>query len=349
MTRTRSLATLLIAVIAAALLFWAALHPISSFWLDVALRPEVKQALEKSAEDQKQLRKLDPAHRDAYRQRFENTRTLLNRIEVIRMNRESMLRRFELALVVLFAIAAALTAITLWVRYRRAQERERAEYLDRVTALQETARRHAHEIKGPLTAARLELERFADLARGGAGGHELALAQESVGEELERLARFTREFSSFGGVGKPVLRRESLGEIVEELCRTFAMAWPSMTLQDSGGDAIVCADRDMLRQVLVNLCSNSAGANSTRVTFTIVKNGARVVLDVRDDGAGIPPSLRARVFDPYVTTRRIGEGMGLGLSISRKVMLDHGGDLELLDTSERGTAFRITFGDASCN
>jgi signal transduction histidine kinase len=348
MTRTRSLAVLFAAVLAAGALFWVLLHQISSVWLDVALRPEVRQALERSLEDQKKLRALDPARAAEYRMQFEDTRTLLNRIEVLRMNRENMLRRFELALVVMFGIAALLAALTLWVRYRRAQERERAEYAGRVTSLQETARRHAHEIKGPLTAARLELERFADLARHGGSDHDLTLAQESVSEELDRLARFTREFSSFGGLGQPVLRRESLGQMVEEFCTTFANAWPSVALKDGGGDAIVCVDRDMLRQVLVNLCTNSARAGAGHVAFAIAKNGARVLLDVRDDGSGIAPSLRARVFDPYVTTRRVGEGMGLGLSISRKLMLDHGGDLVLLETSEKGTVFRLVFGEIAC-
>lgn len=351
MTRIRSLSVLLLAVAAAAVLFWFLLHQISSVWLDVALRPEVRQALEKSLEDQKKLRELDAERRERYRQRFDETRKLLNRIEVLRLNRENMLRRFELAVVMMFALAATLTAVMLWMRYRRAQKRERQEYLDRVTSLQETARRHAHEIKGPLTAARLELERFADLARADAPDDELALAQESVAEELDRLARFTRAFSSFGGLGTPVLRRESLGQMIEEFCTTFANAWPTLELHDSGSDAIVCVDRDMLRQVLVNLCSNSAGAvnGRGRVTFSIVKNGARVMLDLRDNGGGIPQSLRARVFDPYVTTRKVGEGMGLGLAISRKLMLDHGGDLELLETSEKGTVFRLTFGDPQCN
>lgn len=350
MTRTRSLATLLLAVAAATALFWLLLHQISSVWLDVALRPEVRQSLERALEDQKQLRRLDPQRRDVYRQRFDEIRRLLNRIEVLRMNRENMLQRFELALVIAFGIVAATAAVALWMRYRRAQERERRDYLERVSSLQETARRHAHEIKGPLTAARLELERFADLARNGATDEELAVAQESVAEELDRLARFTRDFSTFGGLGKPVLRRESLGQVIEEFCATFASAWPSLQLEENGADAIVCIDRDMLRQVLVNLCSNSARAvnGGGRVSFAILKSGPRVMLDVRDDGTGIPESLRARVFDPYVTTRRIGEGMGLGLSISRKVMLDHGGDLVLLESSEKGTVFRLTFGEGAC-
>lgn len=343
MTRTGSLVTLAATIAGVTLLFWLVLHEISGVWLDVALRPEVHQALERSMEDQKKLRELDPAAREAYRRRFDDTRTLVNRIEVIRMNREAMLRRFELALLVLFALAAAVAGAALWLRYRRAQERERGEYLQRVTSLQETARRHAHEIKGPLTAARLELER---VVQQHGGDDELLRACDSISEELNRLTRFTRDLSSFTALGEPVLRRESLGEMVQEFCSTFATAWPNVTLYDAGGDAIVCADRDLVRQVLLNLCTNSARAGADRVTFSIT-GGA---LEVRDTGSGIPESLRTRVFDPYVTTRRIGEGMGLGLSISRKVMLDHGGDLQLAETSPAGTMFKVVFGDPDvCN
>jgi signal transduction histidine kinase len=345
--RTRALIAVLATIALATLSFWLVLHQISSVWLDVALRPEVGAALEQSLEDQKALRAHDPAHRADYRRRFDDTRKLLNRIEVLRMNREAMLRRFELALILVFALAATAASVILWLRGRQARERERREYLERVTSLQETARRHAHEIKGPLTAARLELERYVDLLRGGAAEEEVARAQESVSEELDRLARYTREFSSFAGIGKPLLRRESLGQMIEEFCATFSNAWPGLALHDSGGDAVVCVDRDMFRQVLVNLCSNSAGAGASSVRFAIMK-GSRVSLDVRDDGSGVSESLRARIFDPYVTTRRIGQGMGLGLSISRKVMLDHGGDLQLAGTSASGTTFRVTFGGDAC-
>jgi signal transduction histidine kinase len=57
----------------------------------------------------------------------------------------------------------------------------------------------------------------------------------------------------------------------------------------------------------------------------------------------VPAELRGRLFEPYTTSRRIGEGMGLGLAIARKILLDHGGDLELLRTSAEGTTFRLLF------
>jgi signal transduction histidine kinase len=351
MTRARSLAVLLAAFTAATALFWLVVHQMSGLWLDVALRPEVRQALEQSMEDQKRLRALDASRSEEYRRRFDATSRLLRRLDVIRMNREQMLRRFELTLLAIFSILAALAAASVWLRYRRAQARERLQYLDRVSVLQETARRHAHELKGPLTAARLELERAGDMLRRGAAESEIAAALASAGDELEQLSRFTRNHASFAAIGTPVLREVSLGRMLDELCTTFAQAWPNVELRFAGGDAVVCADRDMIRQVLVNLCTNSHRAIDGRgsVTFAIVRRGTSVALDVSDTGGGIPESLRARVFDPYVTTRKTGEGMGLGLSISRKIMLDHGGDLLLVDSSPRGTTFRLMFGENECS
>ena len=96
----------------------------------------------------------------------------------------------------------------------------------------------------------------------------------------------------------------------------------------------------MIRRVLVNLCSNSAAAGSTAIRIAVQRVRDTVHVIVADDGAGISPKIRARLFEPYTTTRKIGEGMGLGLAISRKILLDHGGDLESID-AERGATFRL--------
>jgi signal transduction histidine kinase len=336
---------------AAIVLFWAVVHQMSGVWLDVALSPEVKHALQQSLDDQKALRAADPAHADVYRRRFEATRTLLNRVEVIRISRARVLRRFELTMLLAFAVVVIITIVIAWLRAKRAAERERMQYIERLATWQGAARRHAHEIRGPLTAARLEVDRFAELARNGGASADLDAVQSSIDEELQRLTAFTQQFSSFGAIAEPLLRRESLGAMVDEFCATFAAAWPGMTLRASrvAAQDDVCADRDLVRQVLVNLCTNSANAGAHDATLTVGRRDDHPMLVVSDDGSGIPESLRPRVFDPYVTTHRAGEGMGLGLAISRKIMLDHGGDLELVRSSPAGTAFRMTFGAATCS
>jgi C4-dicarboxylate-specific signal transduction histidine kinase len=242
-----------------------------------------------------------------------------------------------------------------------ARDRRRLASLENLSAWQEAARRHAHEMRTPLTAARLELGRMRSLLDEGGEGmkegearRDLVHLQESVGQELDRLGRFTQGFTSFARLPQPALARHDLGRLAGELTDLFAAAWPELTLRfDPPGQRSfeVLVDPEMLRQVLVNLCDNSAlalrgeGRQGT-VTFrlTALDEGTEgIALDLADDGPGVPPEIRGRLFEPYTTSRRVGEGMGLGLAISRKILLDHGGDLELLRTSEAGTVFRLFF------
>ncbi|HEX9941986.1 MAG TPA: HAMP domain-containing sensor histidine kinase [Thermoanaerobaculia bacterium] len=237
-----------------------------------------------------------------------------------------------------------------------ARDRKRLAYLKNLSVWQETARRHAHEMRTPLTAARLELSRLQGLLERD-GLDEARQAAGSVGEELERLGRFTQQFTSFARLPQPRPAVHDLGKVVEEFVGTFAAAWPNLTLrfEPPGKPLPAALDRDMLRQVLVNLCDNSSlalrahhddradGDGRGTVTLRPGEAGRNVFLDVADDGPGIPPDVRPRVFEPYVTTRQVGEGMGLGLAIAKKILLDHGGDLELAGSSGSGTTFRLTF------
>ncbi len=251
-----------------------------------------------------------------------------------------------------------------------ARDRKRLAYLKNLSVWQETARRHAHEMRTPLTAARLELERLQRLLERPLekeGLEEARQAAGSVREELERLGRFTQQFTSFARLPQPRPAVHDLGTVVEEFVGTFASAWPNLTLrfEAPGRPLLAPLDRDMLRQVLVNLCDNSSlairtmgkvtgevmgkvtgelmGEGRGAVTLRPAAAGRNVLLDVADDGPGVSPEIRSRVFEPYVTTRQVGEGMGLGLAISKKILLDHGGDLELLASSGAGTTFRLTF------
>jgi len=235
---------------------------------------------------------------------------------------------------------------------RMARDRRRLAALTNLSAWQEAARRHAHEMRAPLTGARLELERLDGLLEREhlAQGETIRQASQGARQELERLGTFTRQFTSFARLPRPQARELDLVALLEELVATFASAWPNLRLElePCAEPARVAADRDMLRQVLVNLCDNSSQALGERpgavrlVPRILGPRGGQVALDVRDDGPGVDETVRARLFEPYTTTRRIGEGMGLGLAISKKILLDHDGDLELLATSPQGTTFRLT-------
>ncbi len=166
-----------------------------------------------------------------------------------------------------------------------------------------------------------------------------------IGEELIRLERFARQFSSFARLASPHLVRTDLAALLAELCDLYQRAWANLELRYEPVTTKVTGmvDPGMLRQVLVNLCENSSLALGSAGTLSISLNSGvdGIMITVRDDGPGIDPAVRDRLFEPYTTTRDIGEGSGLGLAISRKIMLDHGGDLELVETSSRGTVFQL--------
>ena len=235
-----------------------------------------------------------------------------------------------------------------------ARDRRRLASLENLSSWQEAARRQAHEMRGPLTAARLELTRMRSLVEGPAEGRtpeELARLHESLGQELDRLSAFTQRFTSFARLPPPCLERHDLGRLAGDFADLFAAAWPELTvrLTPPARPFEARVDPEMLRQALVNLGDNSAqalrdqGRTDGTLTLSLAETDEGIALDVADDGPGVPDALRGRLFEPYATSRRIGEGMGLGLAIARKVLLDQGGDLELLHTSEAGTTFRLLF------
>jgi len=238
-----------------------------------------------------------------------------------------------------------------------AVQRKRLTYLKNLTEWQEAARRVAHELRTPLATMRLQVAR---LGRGGSEGQPpgeapLTEIRDVLLEEVSRLKQFADGFSSFAGLGKPHPVPVDLEVYLTQFGTLFQNTWPGITLAVDArqGRLQVAMDRGMVRQVLLNLCHNAAAAIGQRSsgegaegvgqgTIRVEVEVANTVsILVSDDGPGIPADIRPRLFEPYVSTRLAGEGHGLGLAISRKIMLEHGGDLELVETSATGTSFRL--------
>jgi nitrogen fixation/metabolism regulation signal transduction histidine kinase len=229
-----------------------------------------------------------------------------------------------------------------------ARDRQRLASLRHLASWQEAARRQAHELRTPLTVARLELDR---LRAACAPASISAAAERSLAEvetELRRVEQLVQRFATFARLPQPERRREDLAELVRTFATTFAGAWADLRLVAEVPETgcTTCVDRAMIRQVLVNLCDNAARAlagrpGTVKLVVRADEKAGWLTVDVADDGPGVPAGLRARLFEPYVTTSAPGQGMGLGLAISRKILLDHDGDLELLATPG-GATFRLT-------
>jgi len=225
----------------------------------------------------------------------------------------------------------------------QARDRRRLASLEDLARWQEAARRHAHEMRTPLAAAALDLARLREAGR----ALPLEGPIDDLASDLRRLGEFAQAIAAFGRLPEPRPALRDLAGLAGEFVERFAGAWPELELSLARPDGPCPArvDADLLRQVLVNLCDNSAaalrqaGRPRGTMRLTLAAGAGGFCLDAADDGPGLPAEARARLFQPYATCRP--GGTGLGLAISRKILLDHGGDLELLPTAGPGALFRL--------
>jgi two-component system nitrogen regulation sensor histidine kinase NtrY len=215
-----------------------------------------------------------------------------------------------------------------------AEARPRLEYLQKVSAWQEVARRLAHEIKNPLTPIQLAVQELGSKYRGGDPAFEklLATAQEILAEEIGTIRRLVDDFSAFAKLPKVEPAAVDLGQVVDDFVRAHAEWQPFVRFTPPTAPVGAQCDRMLIRRVLANLVENAVQAATGAgrepvVTLAVSSDVTRGVasLVVDDNGPGVPAAERERIFDPYVTTKE--HGTGLGLAIVRKIVLDHGGDV----------------------
>jgi two-component system sensor histidine kinase HydH len=230
--------------------------------------------------------------------------------------------------------------------------------LAQVTALEaEVARRRrlsmlgdlsagvGHEIRNPLNAVSMGLQRLrAEFAPAG-DREEYDRVIELVSGEVRRLNALVDEFLSLAR--PPVLKPEPVAvpALVDEVVRLIGeeAGRSGVRIEQLVPDDLppLVADRDRLEQVLLNLARNAIDAMPDGGTLRIE---ARVTprtltLAVTDSGGGIPPEIRARIFEPYFTTKT--RGLGLGLAISRQIVEAHGGALDVEAAAGGGACFRV--------
>jgi nitrogen fixation/metabolism regulation signal transduction histidine kinase len=213
--------------------------------------------------------------------------------------------------------------------------RGQLEYLQRIGAWQDVARRLAHEIKNPLTPIQLAVQQTVSAYKGDDERFKKLLldAREIVEEEIAGLRRLVDTFRTLGQLPKVEKAPIALAELVEELRLdpTFAA---KLELRAPADPVTVRADKLLLKRVLANLVENGvhageeAGTNGkVVVAWRAERTGDSVTITVDDSGKGVADADRDKIFEPYVTTK--STGTGLGLAIARKIALEHGGELSL--------------------
>jgi nitrogen fixation/metabolism regulation signal transduction histidine kinase len=236
--------------------------------------------------------------------------------------------------------------------------RTRIEYLQRIGAWQDFARRLAHEIKNPLTPIQLAAQEMAETYAGEDEVFQKKLqhARAIIEEEVATLRRLVGEFSAFAKLPRADLSPSDLCELIHGIEDSI----PAV-LEDVGhGTAapvevrLSCAtepirvrmDPMMLKRGVDNILRNAIQAvyeahpeGRGRVFVHAYQSQGRGFVEIRDNGPGIDDENWERVFDPYYTTK--AEGTGLGLAIVKKVVLEHGGEVRLDRAPEGGARFRI--------
>jgi two-component system nitrogen regulation sensor histidine kinase NtrY len=229
----------------------------------------------------------------------------------------------------------------------------------RTSAWADVARRIAHEIKNPLTPIQLSAERirrkFGKVITEDRAVFEQCT--ETIVRQVDDIRRMVDEFSRFARMPKPVIEGEDVADTVRQAVFLMRVGHPDIDIEAEIKEEPMRAqfDRRLISQALTNIIKNATEAieavpadqlGKGRIDVIAARENDDIVVDVIDNGIGLPKVSRARLLEPYVTTRE--KGTGLGLAIVGRVLEDHGGRIELNDAADirpgqRGAWMRLRF------
>lgn len=217
---------------------------------------------------------------------------------------------------------------------------------ERLAAWQDVARRISHEIKNTLTPIQLSIRRLwnADNLKGKARNDSLIAIQD----EVESMRKISEEFSEFARMPQIKPQKENINEIIRNLV-AFIQAEPgnyriNMNLDETLPP--INLDRLQFRRALNNIIKNAIEAGEGKSvgneifikTQPTTDSNKSIKISIRDHGKGMEPAMLVKIFEPYFTTKK--RGMGLGLSIVKRIIEDHGGQIEY--NSQPGKGTRVT-------
>jgi two-component system, NtrC family, nitrogen regulation sensor histidine kinase NtrY len=229
----------------------------------------------------------------------------------------------------------------------------------RTSAWGDVARRIAHEIKNPLTPIQLSAERIRRKF-GKVITEDKAIFEQctdTIVRQVDDIRRMVDEFSRFARMPKPVMEGEDVADTVRQAVFLMRVGHPGIDIEAEIKQDPMRAqfDRRLISQALTNIIKNATEAieavppdqlDRGRIDVIAARESEDIVIDVVDNGIGLPKVARARLLEPYVTTRE--KGTGLGLAIVGRVLEDHGGRIELKDAADikpgqRGAWMRLRF------
>jgi signal transduction histidine kinase len=223
---------------------------------------------------------------------------------------------------------------------------------ERLAALGTMAGMLVHDLRGPMTLIRGWAE---TLLEGNLPPEETAARARAIVEAVDRLERMTGETLDFArGAERLALRAVPLSLLLADLAASIEADLPGLSVErefDVPAGRRAALDVDKVRRAVINVAANARDAMGGRGRLAFAARvealpGAdgppeHLVIELEDEGPGVPPEIRDRVFEPFVTLGK-KQGTGLGLAVARRFVEDHGGRVELVDSSPgRGARFRL--------
>ncbi len=209
----------------------------------------------------------------------------------------------------------------------------------KLSSIGELAAGLVHELNQPLNV----LGGYVELLREGSlppPARDRAL--DVMSRAVERMASLVDNLRNFSRSGGPTIGEVDLGNVVRMARELTGGALARGVVTNCPPGLLVRGDANRLEQVFINLVANALQAAGDPVSIDVVAlDDARVAVEVRDRGPGVPEGIRPRIFEPFFTTKPPGQGTGLGLSVSARIVQEHGGRIEVDDNPGGGALFRV--------
>jgi two-component system nitrogen regulation sensor histidine kinase NtrY len=224
----------------------------------------------------------------------------------------------------------------------------------RKAAWADVARRIAHEIKNPLTPIQLSAERLKRkyLKQIGTDPETFVACTDTIVRQVGDLRHIVNEFSNFARMPAPQFASENIVKLLDQAITLHEVGGSRVTFVREMPDKAITVQCDarQIGQVLNNLLQNAieaieadrakeADAPQGRIRVKVAEDGDRCIIEIHDNGRGLPAGSREKLFEPYVTHR--DKGTGLGLAIAQRIVAEHGGSLTLVDSPDGGACARL--------
>lgn len=217
------------------------------------------------------------------------------------------------------------------------QEKERFKELSLLTS------EIAHEIKNPLNSIYLS---FNTLERYCTADKDALFYRDAIKGEIKRISGILQDYSDLARDIRPEIKEVRISKLIDEFRLIMAEEFRTREIDfhiEADGKDKVKTDKNLLKQMLLNLIKNALEANATDIVVNFNAAKEYLSIQVKDNGRGINENLKASIFKPYISTKT--KGMGLGLHITRRLVQSLKGQIQLVSHTPGNTIFRITLPD----